>query len=212
MPVSPLQTVRHASRRTEINYDARTGEPSTRHTAIVLGLVLAFMAAAAWREWPWWEYAFFSDGSAVAWLSSALLLANAAVALSATLVRALPPVSGGGLSAALALLAIDEQFQLHEQFQAALGTSPLRHAPTMTVGVGGIIVLAVFWRRLATRTARALFAAAVIAGLFALSVDLGSPPLAIGRLEEGFEVVAESLFLCGLLELVRPQVQSGSAR
>jgi hypothetical protein len=181
-------------------------------SATVLGIVTAFMAAAVWREWPWWEYAFLSDGSAVAWLSSALLVANAAVAFVVTLIRAVPPVSGGGLSAALAFLAVDEQFQLHEQFKAALGASRLRNAPTLLVAAGGVVLLVLFWRHLLTRMSRALVALAVIVGLFALWVDLGSPPVVVGRLEEGFEVIAESLFLCGLLELARVHVQSGAAR
>jgi len=189
-----------------------TGERSTRHTVIVVGVVTALMAAAAWREWPWWEYAFLSDGSSVAWLSSALLMANAAVALSAALTRVLPLAAGSCLSAALAFLAIDEQFQVHEQFKSNVGGSGLGDAPTLLVGVGGVAGLVVFWRRLPTQTARALFALAVLSGVFALWVDLGSPPVVVGRLEEGFEVVAESLFLCGLLELARSQVQSATER
>jgi len=170
------------------------------------------MAAAVWREWPWWEYAFLSDGSAVAWFSSALLMANAAVALSLTMTGALPVTRGGSLSAALGLLAVDEQFQLHEQFKAAVTPSWLKDAPTVLVGIGGIVLLVLVWRRLPTRTTRALFTLAVLVGVFALWVDLGSPPVTVGRLEEGFEVIAESLFLCGLLELARPQVQSGADR
>jgi hypothetical protein len=147
------------------------------------------MAGAAWREWPWWEYAFISDGSAVAWLSSALLVANAAVALSATLVRALPVITGGCLSAALALLAVDEQFQLHEQFKNSAGTNRFSEAPMVMVGIGAIVVLVLLWRRRPARTARVLFVAAVGLGIFALWVDLGSPPVIVGQLEEGFEVL-----------------------
>jgi len=61
-----------------------------RHTAIVLIAVTLFMAAAALADWPWWEFAFRSDLSPVSWLSGALLLANAAVALSLTLSGSLP--------------------------------------------------------------------------------------------------------------------------
>jgi hypothetical protein len=170
------------------------------------------MVCAAWREWPFWEYAFISDGSAVAWLSSALLAANAAVALSVTLMRALPSALGGGLSAALAYLAIDEQFQLHERFKNRVGTSPLGEAPMVIVGAGAIVVLLLLWRRLPTRTARGLFVSAMSVGIFALWVDLGSPPVIVGQLEEGFEVLAESLFLSGLLELARTQVHSTASR
>ena len=156
--------------------------------------------------------AFISDGSAVAWLSSALLVANAAVALSVTLMRALPLITGGCLAAALALLAVDEQFQLHEQFKNRAGTTRFSEAPMVMVGIGAVVVLVVLWRRLPTRTARVLFASAVSVGVFALWVDLGSPPVVVGQLEEGFEVLSESLFLCGLLELARVQVQSGAER
>jgi len=170
------------------------------------------MVSAAWREWPFWEYAFISDGSTVAWLSSALLVANAAVALSVTLMRALPSIAGAGLSAALAFLAVDEQFQLHERFKNRVGTSRFSEAPMVMVGVGAIVVLVVLWRRLPTRTARVLLVSAISVGIFALWVDLGSPPVIVGQLEEGFEVLAESLFLSGLLELARAQVQSGAER
>jgi hypothetical protein len=138
-------------------------------------------------------------------------MANAAVAFVVTLIRALPAMSGGGLSATLAFLAIDEQFQLHEQFKATLGASRLRNAPTVLVGVGAVVLFVLFWRRLVTRTARVLFALAVIVGVFALWVDLGSPPLVVGRLEEGFEVIAESLFLCGLVEVARSHVRESPA-
>jgi hypothetical protein len=165
-----------------------------------------------WREWPWWEYAFFSDGSSLAWLSSALLLANAAVALTITLTGKLPSAVGGGLSAALVYLSLDEQFQLHEQFKAGVGAGRLGDLPTVLIGVGGAAALAFYWRKLPTETARRLFGLAIMVGVFALWVDLGSPPLVVGQLEEGFEVIAESLFLSGLLELARSQVQSGSER
>ncbi|HUQ87121.1 MAG TPA: hypothetical protein VM096_06150 [Vicinamibacterales bacterium] len=170
------------------------------------------MAGAAWREWPWWEYAFISDGSAIAWLSSALLVANAAVALSVTLMRALPLITGGCLAAALALLAVDEQFQLHERFKNSAGASRVSEAPMVMVGVGGIVLLVLGWHRLPTHTARMVFLSAVSLGIFALWVDLGSPPVIVGQLEEGFEVLSESLFLCGLLELARSHVQSGAER
>jgi len=54
-----------------------------RHTAVIMGAIVAFMIAGALADWPWWEYAFRSDLSAVSWLSSALLPANSTVAFSA---------------------------------------------------------------------------------------------------------------------------------
>jgi hypothetical protein len=47
-----------------------------------------------------------------------------------------------------------------------------------------------------------------VIGLFALWVDVATSPAILARTEELFEVVAESVFLCGLLEQARTQVQS----
>lgn len=175
------------------------------HTTLVLGAAIAFMAVAAWQALPWWEYAFLSDDSAVSWLSSALLLANAAVALTLTLNRSLPSPLGSAVTVALAGLAIDEQFLLHEGFKESVAPS-IGNAPTMLVAAGGVGLLVLLNRTVKSRPAMALILAAVVVGLFAIWVDLGAPPAAIARLEEGFEVIAESLFLCGLLEVSRGQV------
>jgi hypothetical protein len=51
--------------------------------------------------------------------------------------------------------------------------------------------------------ARVLFVAAIVAGLWALFVDLRELPAQIVRLEEAYEVIAESLFLSALLETAR---------
>ena len=175
------------------------------HTAIVLSAVVLFMAIATAAEWPWWEYAFLSDGSPVAWLSGALLAANAAVALNLTITRALPRGLGYVLSIAIALLALDEQFQLHERVKAYTSAGDL---PTFAVGVGGVVFAAALAKSIRSGAARGLIAGAILTGLFALWVDLGRPPATIARLEEAFEVIAEGLFLCGLIEVARSQVQS----
>jgi hypothetical protein len=179
-----------------------------RHTAIVLAALTLFMAAAALVNWPWWEFAFRSEMSPVSWLSGALLLANAAVMVSLTLSGALPRALGTTLSAALALLALDEQFQLHERLQNSFVAGRFGRAPTVAVGVGGVIAAIALIRTIRPPGAQGLIASGVALGLFALWVDLGSPPAVVGALEEAFEVIAESLFLCGLLELSRSQVQS----
>jgi hypothetical protein len=174
-----------------------------RHTAVVLGAVAAFVAVSVFAEWPWWEYAFMSDESPVAWLSSALLVANAAVALNLALSRSLRPGPGYTLAAALAMLAVDEQFQLHERLKSSTGGGAAGNAPTWLVGIGGLACLAVLMRIVKSRAARVLIAAAVSVGIFALWVDLGTPPAVLARSEELYEVLAESLFLCGLLEISR---------
>jgi hypothetical protein len=72
-------------------------------------------------------------------------------------------------------------------------------APTWLVGIGGLTCLAVLMRIVKSRAARGLIAAAVALGIFALWVDLGTPPAVLARSEELYEVLAEGLFLCGLL-------------
>jgi hypothetical protein len=179
-----------------------------RHTAAVMGAIAAFMIAAALADWPWWQFAFRSDLSAVSWLSSALLLANAAVALNLTLSRLLPRLTGSALTLAMALLALDEQFQLHERLQESALTGRFGQAPTLLVGAIGIVFAIAVMAAIKSRPSRALLAAGVVVGLFALWVDVGAPPPAIAMFEEGFEALAEGLFLCGLLEMSRAHVQS----
>lgn len=179
-----------------------------KHTTAIMTAVVAFMAVAALADWPWWEFAFRSDMSPVSWLSSALLLANASVAFSLTLSGSLPRALGLSLAPALAVLALDEQFQLHERLQESATAGGFGRAPTWLVAVGGVAVAALLMRAITSGAARALIAAGVAVGLFALWVDLGAPPPAVATLEEAYEVVAEALFLCGLLELSRPHVHS----
>jgi hypothetical protein len=180
------------------------------HTTIIVAAVIIFMMISAAAASPWWEYAFLSDDSPVSWLSSALLFGNAAVALSLALARSLPRALGYGLAAALTTLSLDEQFKFHERLKASLHGGPAGDLPTWAVGVGGIAILVTLVRSAETEPRRALMAAAVVIGLFALWVDLGTPPAALARLEEAFEVLAESVFLCGLLEISRVHVQSVS--
>ena len=179
------------------------------HTTAIVGSVAALMAAAAWTSSPWWEYAFLSDDSAVSWLSSALLMANAGVALNLSLTRVLPLSVGGVMTFALAVMSADEQFLLHERFKHSV-PGWMGNAPTVLVGLGGVAVLATLTAVVKSRAARGLVAAAVALGVFALWVDLGSAPPLIARVEEGFEVLAEALFLSGLLEASRTHVQSAS--
>jgi hypothetical protein len=182
----------------------------SRHPTILLGFVAAFAAVATAAAWPWWEYAFLSDDSPLAWLSSALLLANAAVAMSLTVSRLLPARFGWLLTAALAYLAIDEQFQLHERMKELIGQGRFAELPTWLIGAGGVVCLFALMRIARQTSVRLLIIAAVSVGIFALWVDLGKPATAIARTEELYEVIAETLFLAGLIEVSRAQVQSGS--
>jgi hypothetical protein len=189
------------------------------HTAAVVGGAVLFMAVAAWASRPWWEYAFLSDDSPVSWLSSALLMANAAVAGKLTVDGSLRRWIGSSLAIVLVVLALDEQFMLHERFKytyTSAGTTSIHPGTlpravgdlsTVLVGLGGIGFGLLFAREVSSKPARGLMGVAVAIGLFSLWVDLGDPPVWLARIEEGYEVLAESIFLAGLLAVPR-HVQS----
>jgi hypothetical protein len=184
---------------------------------VTLTFSLAFMATAAWLSDPWWELAFRSDDSPVSWLSSALLFANAVLAFKLTLDRNLPPWLGAALALALLLMSLDEQFMFHERFKYLVVAHIARAhpwarwlaaVPMLAVGTVGVAFFAMLARAIPRVRAVRLLCVAVAVGLFALWINLGHPPRLLRLLEEGFEVLAETLFLCGLLEVPNTQVQS----
>ncbi|MCU0964176.1 MAG: hypothetical protein MUF08_03745 [Burkholderiaceae bacterium] len=213
------------------------GEP--RHhgwrwrTASVLSGVLIFTLISLWAYSPFWELALRSDNAPVAWLSSALLFACAAQAWASMAQHKLAHGRAGVLVVALVAMALDEQFGFHEdrKHRCAEWTSwcaratPgqvhwLGDAPMVMVAVAGVLVLMTLHRDVASRIVRSHLAAAVLVGVvLALGTHFGHLggvlPAHIGRLEEVFEVLAEALFLCALVELnalprLQRQVQSSS--
>src|SRR5574343_385143 len=102
----------------------------------LLAAVLGYLLLSAWILAPAWERAFRSDASPVAWLSSALLLTLSITTLRLMGERALPPLLGAWLTLAFAVLALDEQFMLHElwkfrchEWTTACQYSTVREAP-----------------------------------------------------------------------------------
>ena len=179
------------------------------HTVVLVSAVVSFMAISAWDASPWWEYAFFSDDSPVAWLSSVLLAANAAVALRLVVEGAMTRTLGVALAASMAVLALDEQFLLHEQVQQRYA-GPILNWPTWAFLVAGAIAGYGIYRSVLTPASRGLLVTAVVVALFALSLDLIRPPAMLATLEEGVEVLAETIFLSGLLAVPARYVQSAS--
>jgi hypothetical protein len=195
-------------------------------TASVLLGVLIFTLISLWAYLPFWELALRSDNAPVAWLSSALLFACAAQAWAALAQHKLPRGLGALLVAALVLMALDEQFSYHEHWKYHCAewaswcarASPghvhwLGDAPMALVGIVGVVALVAMHRAVASKLVRAHLAAAVFVGVvLALGTHfghlIGALPESVSRLEEVFEVLAEALFLCALVELnVLPQVQ-----
>lgn len=173
---------------------------------LLLGAVLAFMALSAWTFAPVWERAFRSDASPVAWLSSALLLTLAAMALRLSADGGLPRGLGGWMAAAMFLLALDEQFMGHElwKYRCEAWTTlcrfeAVRELPMLGVGVVGTLTAWALHRAMRTPLSRRLLWAGLATGLWAIAVDQVRMPYPIAELEEGFEVLAEALVLAAFM-------------
>lgn len=216
----------------DIEGPASTQAWQWRTASVVLG-VLIFTLVSLWAYLPFWELALRSDKAPLAWLSSALLLASAALAWAALAQRKLSRAHAAAWVVALVWLALDEQFIYHEYWKhhCAEWTSwcararPghvhwLGDAPMALVGIVGVWMMVTLYRVVPSRIVRGHLMAALIVGLvLALGTHFahlsGALPTAIGRWEELFEVLAEALFLCALVELnalplAQRQVQSSS--
>ena len=183
----------------------------------LLCAVLGYLLLAAWLFAPGWERAFRSDASPVAWLSSALLLTLSITALRLVGERALPRLLGAWLAVAFLVLALDEQFMLHElwkfrchEWTAACQYSTVREAPMLAVAAIGLLTLAWLHHALSHRSTRALLWAGLAVGWLAIGVDqwpevqthwhwLPELPPLLATLEEALEVLAEALVLAALL-------------
>lgn len=169
------------------------------------------MLVAATLYWPVPEVAFMSDNSPVSWLSSAQLWAIALLSLRLAVDRSLPLSLGLWLSAAMVMLAFDEQFMLHEHWKYgcinwwnACRYRWLTEAPTLLVGLVGIASAVWLHLSLPSRMARMLLWFSLGTGGLAIVVDLFGWPHSLVRFEEGLEVIAESLF-AGILLGIRAQ-------
>lgn len=183
----------------------------------LLAAVLGYLLLSAWVYAPAWERAFRSDASPVAWLSSALLLTLSITALRLVGERALPRLLGAWLAVAFLVLALDEQFMLHElwkfrchEWTAACQYSTVREAPMLAVAAIGLLTLAWLHHALGHRSTRALLWAGLAVGWLAIGVDqwpevqthwlwLPELPPLLATLEEALEVLAEALVLAALL-------------
>ncbi|RMA59988.1 hypothetical protein C8C96_1002 [Acidovorax sp. 100] len=131
--------------------------------------------------------------------------------------RALPQRLGTWLALSFFVLALDEQFMLHElwkfrchEWTDACRWSAVREAPMLAVAVVGLLTMAWLHRALWHPGTRALLWAGLAVGWLAIGVDqwpevqacwprLPDLPSLLATLEEGLEVVAEALVLGALL-------------
>lgn len=172
----------------------------------VVAAACTFMLLSAWVFYPGWERAFRSDASPVSWLSSALLLTLAVMSLRLLVDGGLPRWLGGWLALAMFVLALDEQFMLHElwkyrchELTALCKMAWVRELPMLMVAFVGAVTAVLLHRALPARLARGLLWVGISIGLWAIFVDQLPMPYPIVELEEAFEVLAESLVLAALL-------------
>lgn len=172
---------------------------------VVVG-AFAFMLFSTWHFYPAWERAFRSDASPVSWLSSALLLTLSVLSLRLLVDGGLPKFLGIWLALAMFVLALDEQFMLHElwkyrcrELTALCEVGWVRELPMLMVGFVGAITAFLMHRWLPSLLTRSLFWMGIGTGLWAIVVDQVPMPYPIADLEEAFEVLAEALVLAALL-------------
>jgi hypothetical protein len=173
---------------------------------LVVTCACAFMLLSAWVFYPGWERAFRSDASPVSWLSSALLLTLSVLSLRLLADGGLPRWLGGWMALAMLVLALDEQFMLHElwkyrchELTAFCKMAWVRELPMLMVALVGPITAVLMHRALPSRLTRGLLWAGISIGLWAIFVDQVPMPYPVADLEEAFEVLAESLVLAALL-------------
>ncbi len=169
-------------------------------------IALGLMAVFAGMHWPFWAKSFSSDFSPAARLSASLLLAAACLSVRLGIEGALGWRLSLWLSWALFGLALDEQFLLHERWKygcerwLALCTMAwVRDLPVYLVALLGTASMGMLFRAVTCVAVRGLLVASLAVGLFALGIDLMELSGVLGMLEEGFEVLAEALFIGALL-------------
>jgi len=178
--------------------------------AAVLAVAGIFMAII-WLHWPWLEQAVAVEEAPTAWLQSSMLWSCASLALLLATVEPARLPGWSLIAVGLAAAALDERFMGHERLKdwilfrfyggnlEAMGR--VGDLPILVYGLGGLLVLAWVIRS----PARPRFAglrwmvAAVLAGFVALGLDLAGNDLFVQVFEEGFELLAETLFACALL-------------
>lgn len=171
-------------------------------------VALLFIAVAISQTWPSWQQAFRSDNSSISWLSSAQLWTIAFVTLLLIKEQKLPKLMGGWFFILMLMMAMDEQFQFHEQWKYGCDEwvnwcdpTWAKELPILSIaGLGG---MSSFWLYLhcAERFSRITLAIAILLGLVAISIDLGLVPGFLFIFEEGFEVMAEAFWLSCLFSL-----------
>lgn len=187
-------------------------------TVVVLAVV-AFVAGVVVRSWPHATLEIIREKSPIAWLSVALLVGSAAVAVAAGIAGRGPPAFFV-LAAALGVAALDERFMGHEHLKALIlrevfdyhratmghwGDAPMALVPL----IGGGLLWSLR-REIVGWPCRAALAGAFAAGVVAIALDIATVHPVAQLVEELLEVAAETLFLLALLAVVDRKLRSSA--
>jgi hypothetical protein len=187
----------------------RPGRPSAWPVVLLCALVLVVFGFMVWRYWPGLARALGLQEAPIDWLQSSLLCAGAAICVLLGVFE--PSRSRGWNVVALALLAaaLDQRFGIHQRLRDAidfglLGRDPAApgrtgHLPMLAYSAAGLLLLAWLRRGPAPFTAMRWIVAAVVVGAASIGLDIASTDLAVQAVEESLELLAETLFVCGVL-------------
>jgi hypothetical protein len=179
--------------------------------AISLG-VIAFVIAVAVAAGPYAVQELMRERSPIAWLSAMLLAASSAMALVLAMGSRRAGAGFSGLSAALAVAAMDERFMFHERLKHQLlarafdyDKAAMGHWGDAPMALVPLIGAWLIWRlrgEFGVRLCRGLLACALGTGVVAVTLDIATIAPVAQAVEEVLEVVAETLFLMALLARV----------
>lgn len=173
--------------------------------------VIGIFTAIVWLHWPWLEQAVAVEEAPIAWLQSSMIWSCASLSLLLATVERSRLRGWSLVAVGLAGAALDERFMGHERLKDWIlfrfyggdmdAMGHLGDLPILVYGIGGVLVLTWLIRSpaLPRFAGRRWMVAAVLAGFVALGLDLASNDLFVQVFEEGFELLAETLFACALL-------------
>lgn len=177
--------------------------------ALVCGIVSAIFLAIVWLHWPWLEQAVAVEEAPVAWLQSSMLWSGATLALLLVFVEPARRRGWGVLALALLLAALDERFMGHERLKdwmlfrffsgelAAMGR--VGDLPMLLYAAAGLAFVTWLARGGPRFAGIRWLVAAVVVGTAGIALDIATKDLGMQVVEEGCELLAETLFVCGLL-------------
>jgi len=179
-------------------------------------VVLAFVAAIVANAWPHAAAEISRERSPLAWLSSTLLVASAAVALAVGLRERERPAFWA-LAAGLFALALDERFMFHERLKALVLRRVFDYdraamgiwgdLPMALIPLAGAWVLWSLRAELWRRSCRPWILAAFALGAVAIALDIATEAALVQVAEELLETAAETAMLIALLAVAEAKLR-----